>query len=80
MGGHNILEPAMAGKPVIAGPHLENFREIEQHFETHNAVMRIATGAELADAVIRAAGDSELGRRGSCSTASMKGRHGKTGG
>ncbi len=64
MGGHNILEPAMAGKPVIAGPHLENFREIEQHFETHRAVMRIATGAELADAVKRAAADSELGQRG----------------
>ncbi len=72
MGGHNILEPAMAGKPVIAGPHLENFREIEQHFETHRAVMRIATGAELADAVIRAAQDSELGRRGLLA-AGMKG-------
>lgn len=64
MGGHNILEPALAGKPVIAGPHLENFREIEQHFETHNAVMRIANGEELAGAVRRAVGDSELGRRG----------------
>ena len=64
MGGHNILEPALAGKPVIAGPHLENFREIEQHFEAHHAAMRIARGAELADAVRRAAGDSELGMRG----------------
>jgi len=63
MGGHNILEPAMAGKPVIAGPHLENFREIEQHFEAHNAVMRIAAGVGLAGAVERAAGDPELGRR-----------------
>ena len=72
MGGHNILEPAMAGKPVIAGQHLENFREIEQHFERHHAVMRIATGAELADAVIRAAGDRELGRRGLLA-AGMKG-------
>jgi tetraacyldisaccharide 4'-kinase len=64
MGGHNILEPALAGKPVIAGPHLENFREIEQHFEAHNAVMRITNGDELADAVRRAASDSQLGMRG----------------
>jgi 3-deoxy-D-manno-octulosonic-acid transferase len=72
MGGHNILEPAMAGKPVIAGPHLENFREIEKHFDQHRAVMRIATGIELADAVVRAARDPELGRRGLLA-AGMKG-------
>ena len=64
MGGHNILEPALAGKPVIAGPHLENFREIERHFEAHRAVMRIASGNELAAAIVRAAGDPELGKRG----------------
>ncbi len=64
MGGHNILEPALAGKPVIAGPHLENFREIELHFESQNALMRIRWGGELATAVERAALDPELGNRG----------------
>lgn len=28
IGGHNILEPAAHGKPVIVGPHMFNFREI----------------------------------------------------
>ncbi|HUG37796.1 MAG TPA: 3-deoxy-D-manno-octulosonic acid transferase [Candidatus Limnocylindrales bacterium] len=26
-GGHNMLEPALRGKPVLFGPHTENFRE-----------------------------------------------------
>ena len=27
IGGHNVLEPAMRGKPVLVGPHTSNFRE-----------------------------------------------------
>jgi 3-deoxy-D-manno-octulosonic-acid transferase len=73
MGGHNILEPVMAGKPVVAGPHLENFREIEQHFEAHNAVMRIAAGGELAEAIERAANDPDLGPRGRAAAAMKTG-------
>jgi 3-deoxy-D-manno-octulosonic-acid transferase len=62
-GGHNVLEPALFGKPVIAGPHLENFREIERHFEKHRALLRISTGSELAEAVLRAAADPGAGQR-----------------
>ena len=31
-GGHNILEPAVFGKPVIFGPHMQNFKEIAEAF------------------------------------------------
>jgi len=31
-GGHNILEPAAFSKPVVFGPHMENFREIRDLF------------------------------------------------
>jgi 3-deoxy-D-manno-octulosonic-acid transferase len=27
LGGHNVLEPALRGKPVLFGPHTSNFRE-----------------------------------------------------
>jgi len=28
VGGHNLLEPAMHGAPVLSGPHTHNFRDI----------------------------------------------------
>lgn len=31
-GGHNLLEPAMFGKPVFFGPHMTDFREMAQLF------------------------------------------------
>ena len=27
-GGHNILEPAVFGKPIVFGPYMQNFAEI----------------------------------------------------
>lgn len=30
VGGHNLLEPAMHGVPVITGPHIHNFRDISE--------------------------------------------------
>ncbi|HTS30297.1 MAG TPA: tetraacyldisaccharide 4'-kinase [Bryobacteraceae bacterium] len=52
-GGHNILEPALFAKPVIVGPHMENFRDIADHFRTAGASVEIAGGADLAATVIR---------------------------
>ena len=51
-GGHNILEPAIFGKPVIVGPHMENFREIAEDFERRQAFLRIDSGSQLHAAVI----------------------------
>lgn len=47
-GGHNILEPAFFGKPVIAGPYMENFAEIAKEFTDANALLRIGSASELA--------------------------------
>jgi 3-deoxy-D-manno-octulosonic-acid transferase len=62
-GGHNILEPAIFGKPIIVGPHMENFREIAEDFERSHAVWRIDSGSQLHDAVMSAASEPGLGDR-----------------
>lgn len=40
-GGHNILEPAAFGAPVICGAHMENFAEIAAEFERAGALPRL---------------------------------------
>jgi 3-deoxy-D-manno-octulosonic-acid transferase len=45
-GGHNILEPALYGIPIVTGNHYENFRDVVNFFVSHNAV-RIVGIAEL---------------------------------
>ena len=50
IGGHNLLEPATLSRPVIVGPHMENFREIVEVFRREKAVLQLIKGdpAELA--------------------------------
>ncbi|MGB9072988.1 MAG: 3-deoxy-D-manno-octulosonic acid transferase [Terriglobales bacterium] len=45
-GGHNILEPALYGVPVVTGNHYENFRDIVDFFLSRNAV-RVVGLADL---------------------------------
>ena len=63
-GGHNILEPAYFGKPIIVGPHMENFAAIAQEFHQAKALTLIQRPAELAGAVTRLLADgSAMGDR-----------------
>lgn len=65
-GGHNILEPAQHGVPVMVGPHTENFRDIVSLFQTCNAV-RVVEAAELPlvfiELISNEAARAALGRR-----------------
>jgi 3-deoxy-D-manno-octulosonic-acid transferase len=46
-GGHNILEPAVFGKPIVFGPHMENFAEIARTFLDNAAAIQIRDGRDL---------------------------------
>jgi 3-deoxy-D-manno-octulosonic-acid transferase len=50
-GGHNPLEPAQFGVPIVMGPHYANFRAIIDEMRAHDAI-RIAPKEDLARALI----------------------------
>lgn len=50
-GGHNPLEPAQFGVPIVMGPNYVNFRAITEDLLAHDA-LRIATREELAATLI----------------------------
>jgi 3-deoxy-D-manno-octulosonic-acid transferase len=58
-GGHNVLEPALAGRAVIVGPHMENFQEIADEFRAAGALVQVAAAAELGPALARLLRDPE---------------------
>ncbi len=48
-GGHNILEPASLGKPVLFGQYMFNFRDISEMFLNNKAGLMVRNGRELED-------------------------------
>jgi len=50
-GGHNIIEPALAGTPIVVGRHMENFSRVAEDFREADAIVEVASGAELLDAI-----------------------------
>ena len=56
-GGHNILEPAVYGRPIIFGPSMSNFAEIAALFLASGAAEQVATADELEEALLALASD-----------------------
>jgi 3-deoxy-D-manno-octulosonic-acid transferase len=56
-GGHNPLEPAQFGVPIVMGRHFANFRAITEDLQAHQAI-RIAGREELAAVLIELLADS----------------------
>lgn len=59
-GGHNILEPAQAGVPVLVGPHTQNFRDIVHIFrQTEGIVVVIPEAEQIAQCFLALLNDAE---------------------
>src|SRR5207244_9413711 len=51
-GGHNILEPALYGRPIVFGPYMQNFAAIAETFLSNGAAVQVRSGRELEDTMV----------------------------
>lgn len=63
-GGHNVLEPAIFGRAIVTGPHMQNFAAMFAEFRDGRALRVVANAEELASAVTELLRDpGDLGQR-----------------
>jgi 3-deoxy-D-manno-octulosonic-acid transferase len=76
-GGHNILEPAVHGKPIVFGPSMQNFAEIAAAFLSSQAAIQVASAEQLTEVWMRLSGDSvERARLGAAARALVEANRG----
>lgn len=77
IGGHNVLEPAMRGKPVLYGPHTSNFRDGAERLQRSGGGIVVKDGLELERELSLLLEDRDLARRtGDAARAAFAGRQG----
>lgn len=62
-GGQNPIEPAACGKPILVGPHMENFADVMREFLGAGAVLQVADAAALEQGIRNLLGDEGERRR-----------------
>lgn len=63
LGGQNLIEAALAGKPILIGPHTWNFQESTEQALAAGAAMRVDSASALAEAVRALRDDAALRTR-----------------
>ena len=59
-GGQNPVEAAAAGKPVIFGPHMENFKNVVRLLLEHRAAIQVPDAGGLKNEIARLLADPRL--------------------
>jgi 3-deoxy-D-manno-octulosonic-acid transferase len=60
-GGHNPLEPAMFGRPILFGPYMTDFVEVSHLLIQQKGAFQVDTARQLADKLAAILTDPELG-------------------
>jgi 3-deoxy-D-manno-octulosonic-acid transferase len=60
VGGHNMLEPAALGLPVLFGPHVFNFADISRMLMDVGAACQVASARELGEQALAMLNDANL--------------------
>ena len=63
LGGHNVLEPAALGKPVLCGPSLENFSDVAEPLLAAKALTMVDTPDALASVLVEHITNPECARQ-----------------
>lgn len=58
-GGHNPIEAALCGQPLLAGPHTFNFSQVMAAFAEAGCLTRVRTAEQLAEAVLAGLRDEQ---------------------
>jgi 3-deoxy-D-manno-octulosonic-acid transferase len=58
-GGQNPVEPILAGKPVVFGPHMENFRMLARTLVSRKAAIQVRDADSLERAIVELLQDTE---------------------
>ena len=62
IGGHNLLEPAVLGLPILSGPHTHNAQDIAELLQQCGALRIVRSREELAQRVTECFDDPERAR------------------
>jgi len=62
-GGQNPVEPIMAGKPVVFGPHMENFASLADRLVSKKGAIQVRDASSLELTIAELLGDSDACRR-----------------
>jgi 3-deoxy-D-manno-octulosonic-acid transferase len=83
-GGHNIIEPASWGKPVLFGPHMQNFLDVARIFLEGGGALQVKDEADLEsalrDLLARPERREEISRRALAVVAANRGAASRTAG
>ena len=78
-GGHNLIEPAAAGRAIVVGPHMENFAEVVQMFIANGAAVQVRDARGLEETLADLMGDGERrSRLGDAARAIVEANRGAT--